>query len=128
MHDLLKGSINGLLDVFGLRGSARVTRLRRSIPEATANDARYWGDIEEETGELGGGLVSSSPHCLTSSTRTSPLPLRARQYSCAPQLKALNTVELANAATLSSSLGQEVTLPLVRSHYDNFINAKIAES
>ena len=37
-------------------------------------------------------------------------------------------VELANAATLSSSVGQEVALPLVRSHYENFINGKLVES
>jgi len=45
-----------------------------------------------------------------------------------PAIEGRNAVELANAAILSSSLGQEVTLPLVRSHYEHFINAKLAES
>ena len=108
-------------------GVARVTRLCRSIREATISDRRYWGEIAGETQELGGGL-SSIPALLAEFYKNFALATVGETKLMCPADEGRNAVELANAATLSSSLGHEVALPLVRSHYENFINGKLVES
>jgi predicted dehydrogenase len=109
-----------------IEGSAiRVTKLRRSIREATHSDARYWGDIEGETQELGGGLVSSITELLGLFYENVALAAAGKAKLVCPGADGRNAVEIANAIILSSSRHQEVRLPLNRAAYDEFIRNKI---
>jgi len=109
-------------------GAIRITRLRRSIREATDKDARYWGEIKSETRELGGGLVSSIPELLNLFYENVALAAAGKARLACPGHEGRNCVELANAITLSSGLGREVSFPLNRADYDQFIGAKIMGS
>ena len=106
-------------------GALRVTRLRRSIREATRSEANYWSDIEGETQELGGGLVGSIPELLGLFYENIALTAAGKAKLVCPGNEGINAVELANAIILSSALGQEVSFPVSRADYDQFISAKI---
>jgi predicted dehydrogenase len=106
-------------------GALRVTRLRRSIREATRTEANYWNDIEGETQELGGALVSSIPELLGLFYENIALAAAGKAKLVCPGDEGRNAVELANAIILSSALRQEVKFPVSRADYDQFISAKI---
>ena len=107
-------------------GVLRVTRLRRSIREATTADARYMGDIDGRTQELSGGLIGSIEELLDLFYENVALAAAGKAALVCPGAEGRNAVELANAMILSSAQGCEVRLPLDRAAYEQLIAAKIA--
>jgi predicted dehydrogenase len=107
------------------QGMLRVTRLNRSIREATRTDSRPWGDIAGGTQELAGGLVSSIPKLLEPFYENFALAAEGKASLVCPGEQGRDAVELANAILLSSALGQEVGLPLDRAAYEQFIESKL---
>lgn len=106
-------------------GVLRVTKLHRSIREATRTDTGDVHDIRGETREFGGGLVDSIPELLTPFYENIALAAAGKATLVCPGAEARNAVELANAIVLSSALGQTVRLPLNRSEYGQFITDKV---
>jgi dTDP-4-amino-4,6-dideoxygalactose transaminase/predicted dehydrogenase len=106
-------------------GVLRVTKLRRSIREATGMDARYWGDIESETQEFGERLVGSITELLGLFYENIALAAAGKAKLVCPGAEGRNAVELANAIILSSNLRQEVSFPVNRADYDHLIATKI---
>ena len=107
------------------KGVLRVTRLRRSISEATRTDPRFWGADEGETQEFAASVVSSITELLDLFYRNVALSVANKAKLVCPGEEGRNAVELANAIILSSALGREVTLPIDRAAYAEFIAGKV---
>jgi dTDP-4-amino-4,6-dideoxygalactose transaminase/predicted dehydrogenase len=106
----------------------RVTRLRRSIREATCAGDHESAGMHAETQEFGGGLVHSIPELLNSFYENVALTAAGRTELVCPGDEGRNAVELANAITLSSKLGRELKLPLDRSAYDTFMKTNLNDA
>ena len=104
----------------------RVTRLHRSIREATSADGGDWHDIESETQEFGGGLIESIPALLEPFYKNIALAAAGKAQLVCPGEEGRNAVELANAIILSSALREEVKFPVCRADYDQFITTKVS--
>jgi dTDP-4-amino-4,6-dideoxygalactose transaminase/predicted dehydrogenase len=106
-------------------GALRVTRLGRSIREATRTDPQFWGDLGGATQELGTGALGTIPELLGQFYENFALAADGRADLVCPGEQGRDAVELANAILLSSELGQEVRLPLDRAAYDKFMANKL---
>jgi len=102
-------------------GVMRVTRLDRSIRQATQADSRYWGDIEGQTRQLGGGLVSSIPQLLGLFYENIALAAAGKVDLVCPGEQGVNAVEIASGIILSSMTGREVRFPVNRKSYEELI-------
>jgi dTDP-4-amino-4,6-dideoxygalactose transaminase/predicted dehydrogenase len=107
------------------RGALHVTRLRRSICEATRTEGNQINEIEGETRDFGGALVDSIPELLELFYENVGLAAAGKAKLVCPGEEGRNAVELANAIILSSFRGEEVDLPLNRVDYDQFVSFKI---
>ncbi len=103
----------------------RISKLRDSIGDRTASDARLWGDLDSETREIH-APHSSVPELLKSFYIDFVNAVAGEdKLTCSGQ-DGRNAVELANAMILSSVRGTSVKLPLSREHYSEFITERVA--
>ena len=103
-----------------------VTRLEKSIRERTANDPNLWASIGGRTREY--PLSQSEPmsRLLSLFYENFMAATEGKEALATPAQEGRNTVELANAMMLSSALGREISLPLDRKQYSDFIQSKLA--
>jgi dTDP-4-amino-4,6-dideoxygalactose transaminase/predicted dehydrogenase len=103
-------------------GAMRVTRLSQSIRQATRADSRYWGDIDSQTRESGGGLVSSIPQLLSLFYENLALAVVGKAELISPGSEGIYAVEIANGIILSSMSGREIHFPIDRALYDELMH------
>lgn len=102
-----------------------VTKLQKSIKGQTLADRALWASIPSQTREYLLSQSESMSTLLTAFYENFIAATEGRAAIAVPASEGRNTVELANAMMLSSSLGREIKLPVDRKEYSDFIANKI---
>jgi predicted dehydrogenase len=121
-----------MIEVFGTHGKLsyrdgqlKLYRFSESIPDFTRNTTKIWSapECKEETIEL---PQTEAGHTVI--MRNFARHLLFGDALLSPGEDGLKSLELANAAWLSTQIGKPVKLPLNRRAYDKFLEKKRAES
>ena len=108
-------------------GKLRVTKLRDSIRDKTANDKRLMGELESESFDVNIPQLSFEDQ-LNAFYDNFAAALDGKAAMACPGEQGITAVELANAMLLSSALNRPVRIPLDRQEYARFIQEKTSVS
>ena len=102
-----------------------VTKLEKSIRDRTANDPNLWASIGSRTREYLLSQSESMSKLLTLFYENFIAATEGNATLVTPAEEGRNTVELANAMMLSSHLKREISLPIDRKQYSDFIQSRL---
>jgi|GEM_PF-30919 len=102
-----------------------VTKLQNSIREQTVIDKGLWAVMEGQTREYALSHAEPIQPLLKVFYENFIAAVAGIEPLAIPATEGLRTVELANAMMLSSHLGREISLPVDRRLYSDFIHGKI---
>ncbi len=103
-----------------------VTKLEKSIREQTADNPNLWAGIGSQTREYPLSQTESMSALLGAFYENFIAATEGKEPLATPAQEGRNTVELANAMVLSSALGREISLPMDRKQYSDFIQSRLA--
>jgi dTDP-4-amino-4,6-dideoxygalactose transaminase/predicted dehydrogenase len=106
-------------------GKLRVTKLRDSIRDKTANDKRLMGELESENYDVNISQLSFKDQ-LNAFYDNFAAAIDGQATMVCPGEEGRNAVELVNAMLLSSAAHRAVSIPLDREEYTRFMQEKVS--